>query len=931
MAALMKKRVLAELNQSQVITVEPPLKRLKSLRLLSSGKNGSGTDGSSALAYVEVLEKCKGGNDALQLLVRLSDTLSKMSSDDVPLTVTKLIERFNLESEAAVRAKILWVLAELGDVTVDVAEKIRIIDKTSSLLDNEESHRVKSQGLSTLLKLGDHHKETVLKIARKHLHDTWHGVQTRCLSIIGRYLSPNNADDTLLLVVNYANSQDPRVRASAFETMAELHTERRCRLAKNFFVKVCNALRDDYEIVRRAVLKLIWILGNEYPDDIIGQDGDESIRMIDCVFSKICGLMGDLSPRVRASAMTLMGTMKGVSKRYIEQALDKKQKKVEDETSEIEERSGSCGAFIHGLEDEFLEVRTAAVESLCNLSLEQPSIARITLDFMVDMFNDEIQDVRIRAIESLRKMSASVTLQEDQLETILCALEDYSDEVREGLHATLAASKLATRNCLHMCVNRLIDNLIRYPQDKDSIRSCLAALGASHPYLTLPLVPQLLGRHPFFDTPEPDVDDPSYSSVLVLIFNAAFHCPSMHALFSEHAAKHYHYLRDTMPQLVPRLRPVLIQKTINGNNDNNHNNNSNNNDDEDDDEENRDKRSREFLERMVVGVENSRPGSKVYIQLLEAAAVDLDRLAEMDNRMEGAAHFTALYVRCLLLLRSSIKDITQTQSDVTSKNFTSSVNSNIATLLKSSQQLQHLFTGLDDNDMTLATDVWLKALAVELIRVTKSATGSALPLARHFLSEADSLPQDTSKLPPFSRALVLQIPSLGEAKPGSLSKLLLPLLTTPLARGDEKLPRPSAKTRLCRAIIEEPRNDADTSLKFTGGLLLGIPLTAKILNLRDPSTIRIKLRHPDQQVQLLLPGKADLRPQNSNSSDYRLKTTVLLSHQVWMESCNVEVSIALLVPSTSTCLHSSNDDPCVLDLCKPTKVSIAPKPIKRGL
>lgn len=78
--------------------------------------------------------------------------------------------------------------------------------------------------------------------------------------------------------------------------------------------------------------------------------------MVDCAFSQICSLMGDLSPRVRASAMSLLGTMKSVSRRYIEQALDKKQKVVETDRSEVEEKSGSCGAFIHGLEDEFLEV-----------------------------------------------------------------------------------------------------------------------------------------------------------------------------------------------------------------------------------------------------------------------------------------------------------------------------------------------------------------------------------------------------------------------------------------------------------------------------------------------------------------------------------------------------------------------------------------------
>ncbi|XP_076626373.1 integrator complex subunit 4 [Colletes latitarsis] len=915
MAALMKKRVLAEFTQSQVVN-EPPLKRLRTLRLTATTSSKNGTEGSSALAYIECLEKCKCGNDALQLLVRISDTIAYISPEDVPSVVKKLSERFTIETEAAVRAKLLWIFAELGEVTNDAAEKTRIVNETAELLRNEESHRVKSQGLATLLKLGEYHRTLVLKIAREHLPDTWHGVQTRCLSIIGRYLTANTADDTLVFVGNYARSQDPRVRAQAFETMAELHSHRGCRLPASFFGEACAALRDDYEIVRRAVLKLIWLLGREYPENIIvGADG-EDIRMVDCAFSQICSLMGDLSPRVRASAMSLLGTMKGVSQRYIEQALDKKQKIVEADRPEVEEKSGSCGAFIHGLEDEFLEVRTAAVEALCTLSMEQPNIARIALDFMVDMFNDEIQDVRLRAIESLRKMSASVTLREDQLETILGALEDFSGEVREGLHATLAASRLATRNCLHMCVNRLLDNLSRYPQDRESIRNCLAALGASHPYLTLPLVPQLLGRHPFFDTPEPDVDEPSYASVLVLVFNAALHCPSMHALFTEHASKHYHYLRDTMPHLVPRLRPTITSSPDFGR------------------EEKIDEaeRGKEFLEKVVTGVENSRPGGRVHTQLLEASAVDLDRLAEMDHRMEGAARFTALYIRCLLLLRSVLKEFSISSTNAVSTSPLASTTNNVSVLLQNTQKLQRLFSGLGENETILANDVWLKALAVELIRVTRSATGrSALPLARHFLSEADTLPQDTIKLPSFSRALVLQIPTLVDVKPGSLTRLLLPLLLTPATQGEERLPRPSVSTRFCRAIIEEPRGDADAALKFTGGLLLGIPLTSKILNLRDPSILRIKLRHPDQQVQLLLPRKSDLRLQNVEQSDYRLRTTVLLSHQVWMEACNVEISLALLVPSSSVCTHSPLDDPCVIDLCKPTKVSIAPKPIKRGI
>lgn len=108
--------------------------------------------------------------------------------------------------------------------------------------------------------------------------------------------------------------------------------------------------------------------------------------MVDCAFSQICSLMGDLSPRVRASAMSLLGAMKGVSRRYIEQALDKKQKVVEADRPEVEEKSGSCGAFIHGLEDEFLEVYIYTLymyhNAYCNSSLGMPLDHRIEMIVM---------------------------------------------------------------------------------------------------------------------------------------------------------------------------------------------------------------------------------------------------------------------------------------------------------------------------------------------------------------------------------------------------------------------------------------------------------------------------------------------------------------------------------------------------------------------
>jgi integrator complex subunit 4 len=55
--------------------------------------------------------------------------------------------------------------------------------------------------------------------------------------------------------------------------------------------------------------------------------------------------------------------------------------------------------------------------------MNNPQFAQMSLDFLVDMFNDEIEDVRIKAIDSLTKISKYTVLREDQLETILGALK----------------------------------------------------------------------------------------------------------------------------------------------------------------------------------------------------------------------------------------------------------------------------------------------------------------------------------------------------------------------------------------------------------------------------------------------------------------------------------------------------------------------------
>lgn len=291
--------------------------------------------------------------------------------------------------------------------------------------------------------------------------------------------------------------------------------------------------------------------------------------------------------------------------------------------------SGACGALVHGLEDEFLEVRTASVNSLCRLALINSDFAVSSLDFLVDMFNDEIEEVRLKAIFSLTAISEHIILREDQLETMLSSLEDFAVEVREGLHVMLGACKVSTQACLTLVVQKLLDVLSKYPQDKSSAFGCLQKIGQKHPELCMSLTPQLLQDHPFFDSAEKDVEDPAYVCILIMLFNAAQFMPAMLSLFPETTIKHYAYLRDTMPNFVPSL-PVggtSRQMALTGSTG-----------------------SLQFLKTLLHNIEAAHSAPRARQALLDAAQDNLDRLALIDPSLTGTANFAAAFLGAELLI-----------------------------------------------------------------------------------------------------------------------------------------------------------------------------------------------------------------------------------------------------------------------------------------
>uniref|UniRef100_A0A672RT03 Integrator complex subunit 4 n=1 Tax=Sinocyclocheilus grahami TaxID=75366 RepID=A0A672RT03_SINGR len=896
MAAHLKKRVYEEFSkvsqQQQVSLEEVPAKKL---RLTKPSK--------SAALHIDLC-KATSPTDALQYLLHFA--WKPVETESVEGVVRILLEHYYKESDNSVRLKIASLLGLL--LKSQGFAPVCVVDDAINTLNNEKSHQVLAQLLDTLLIIGTQLPDKIaiiqrlIDVACKHLSSTYFRVRNKCLQLLGclgtvdKPLSKetdagpgaqtSHVRDVQSVISDYFQDQDPRVRTAAFKAMA------------------CKLLSDDYEQVRSAAVQMVWI------------------RLVDDSFGKICHMVCDGSWVVRVQAAKLLGSMHQVSPHFLEQTLDKKlmsdlrrKRTAHERAKELyasgefssgrrwaddapKEKvdtsgvnlidSGACGAFVHGLEDEMYEVRIAAVEALCSLAQPSPSFAEKCLDFLVDMFNDEIEEVQLQSIHVLRQILTHITLREDQLDTVLAVLEDSSRDIREALHELLCYTNVSTKECIQLALVELLKNLTKYPTDRNSVWKCLKFLGARHPTLVLPIVPELLSTHPYFDTPEPDMDDPAYIAVLVLVFNAAKSCPTMPALFSDHTFRHYAYLRDSLSHLVPHLR----------------------------------------------------------VRNLFEPLIDLQRLGELQTELAGSADFCATYLHCQLLLTKALQEKIWTMAVPLCLKQNAKVSTAARQILDETYKLEFLYSGLETQQIAAIHNVRLQAKALQLILTARSKRGvdCVLGVCEKFLQDVESFQRHfMTELPHFQDSFVEKLlelmPRLTACKPLDLVKILQ---TTLRQSKFIHLKLPEQIHRASATIIE-PTGESDNPLRFTSGLVVALDIDATLEHVQDPqTTVKVQVLYPDGQSHIIHPKPGDFR--TPGPGRVRLITQVYLSHSAWTEACQIEVRLLLAYSSSSSKPSASKpawnesmdglatSESCIegtIHLSKPVKVFIMPKPARR--
>ncbi|KAL1545447.1 protein SIEL-like isoform X1 [Salvia divinorum] len=254
------------------------------------------------------------------------------------------------------------------------------------------------------------------------------------------------------------------------------------------YFRAAELLFDADSSVRRSAVSAV----SEWGQLNVASNPDECKRdWSDALFLQLCLMVRDMDVEIRVAAFNALGKIPTVSENILLQTLSKKALLSTKEkiypgqyTEKLTKIPATAAAFtfLHGLEDDFFQVRRSACHALQTPTVPSAEFACGTVDILVCMLNDASVVVRLQALETLHHMASHGHLKvaESHLDMFFSILIDNDALIRSAMRKTLQFTKLQKLAMFRSCIENLIKNLELYPEDEADIFYALYRIGCLH-------------------------------------------------------------------------------------------------------------------------------------------------------------------------------------------------------------------------------------------------------------------------------------------------------------------------------------------------------------------------------------------------------------------------------------------------------------------
>ena len=335
-------------------------------------------------------------------------------------------------------------------------------------------------------------------------------------------------------------------------------------------------------------------------------------------------------------------------------------------------------------------------------------------------------------------------------------------------------------------------------------------------------VKELLCAHPFLDTTEPNVSDPFYIAIMILVLNAAHSTSSIIGLFPPFINQHHQFLKELHPEFIPDLdlnknslrfcyrRPESAIKFQDVN-----------------------VIARKQYESVVEKLKAS--GGKITISLLKNLLRDLEHLKNCD-KTSGPANFLCASLKITIAMTKvfeKLKSLTPTSQLTLSDE---SVFSDLKRCVSFSFYLEGIFNGLSTETVSnILENRCIASTLIVLFTLLKEsndmAGGEKALLCKNFAENVRSfrLRITSSRLlqGQFSTDLLKPLLEIDPSKLTLICKFLHPLLLESAQVAVRTMVLTSNEfatgVSMAKAVINHPQS-SDRVESFMAGLLLALRL-----------------------------------------------------------------------------------------------------------
>ncbi|CAF3546087.1 unnamed protein product [Adineta steineri] len=938
--ATLKKRILQNISQTETIadqSQEPPPATTTTATLILDSKNQSISPFTSKVRLVELptssyprltefvkrLKTLKTLREYNEILVEFVDRLILFQNyiDDC---ITILVQHILNATDPLIQIAFINTL-----ITVEQQYPKSSVTHTNQLLELGEqtkSIKVASALLSYFSILPASlflDKNAFVRFAIQYSSNIHVRVQLCAFKLLGTLARATDLELTLKSsIVNKLlqaiDHDDARVRAESLRTIVDLF---KCKIGldSNHYSSFVECLQDYYAEVRLAACEALFLLAINAPDSIVpsGISNDESSKLINEIFRLICDLTNDEAKIVRVQAMKMIGQLcrNGVDINLVHQTLDKKLlritkkkafiAKVEQLDSEMDDITvhdvtvdaqsasitaiGPYGALISGLEDEYSDVRAAAIDSCYDISCCHDVFQSKLVEYIVSMFDDDIEHVRLQAMRVLGKIAQGRVLRGEQVLSILTELLSRSYDIRSALHDVLRVVRIGDPDTLFKLFHRLVENIQRFKTDSHSVLRCLRELGQNNSAFIALILPKLLPMHSYLDVQEPQFSKIDHTCALILVLNAALHHPSIISVLPDYVFRHYRYLRTKEPDLTPNLQTnfshgqltktfdvdISLPTTVSS--------------------------SHDVFERILKLFEQGQDLQAIDRQkFYRNLAAELHKVAEMDIGLLAISECISLYCEVLAIMtyqcntRSCLK------------------------ALSICKRLLTVFHGYSKEQLLIFQQLHLYCHLYLISIQTKLSTNVRQRCYKHI--QWQRMHQNDIEINIDEKILHTNLISYAQQYISIMSKQILLNKTNFLKLNDP--------IRMVSVKFLEPETDIEQVLEFLPGLSVSIPCLMNAKNLDQQQNINIKVTYLDGQYCLLPINDDNIRILTEDNS-LRIDSKVTFSHQHWLRPCYATFSVVLF-PVRSQCFVMDVNDEFV-EITQPIRVLLHPKYLRHRL